>query len=87
MTRTIIVTCPTLLIACGKKEDPVLPESFRVNTIQVDGAAWFGFTLPLGPSLDGPLFLSQYSFPGIKPGTYQMPIQEWFAMGSVHELP
>ncbi len=36
MTRTIIMTCLTLLIACGKKEDPVLQESFRVNAIQVD---------------------------------------------------
>ena len=33
----------------------------------VNGNTYFGYTLPLGPAQGGPLFLSQYSFLGIKP--------------------
>ncbi len=32
-----------------------------------NGASYYGHTLPIGPELGGPLFLSQYSFLGIKP--------------------
>jgi hypothetical protein len=32
-----------------------------------NGATYYGFNLPVGPNLGGPLFLSQYSFLGIKP--------------------
>lgn len=32
-----------------------------------NGATYYGHTLPVGPNLGGPLFLSQYSFLGIKP--------------------
>jgi len=37
MTRTMIMIYLVVLTACGKKGDPVLQESFRVNAIQVDG--------------------------------------------------
>lgn len=39
MTRTIIMTALVLLMACGKKDPPVLQESFRVNAIQVNDKA------------------------------------------------
>ncbi len=33
----------------------------------INGSTYYGYTLPLGPALGGPLFLSQYSFMGINP--------------------
>ncbi len=32
-----------------------------------NGAAYYGYTLPLGPAMGGPLFFSHYSFLGINP--------------------
>ncbi|MFD2919072.1 glucoamylase family protein [Terrimonas rubra] len=32
-----------------------------------NGATYYGYNLPVGPNMGGPLFLSQYSFLGIKP--------------------
>ena len=37
------------------------------NGAMVNNNTYFGFQLPLGPALGGPLFLSQYSFLGINP--------------------
>lgn len=37
------------------------------NGAMVNNNTYFGFQLPLGPNLGGPLFLSQYSFLGINP--------------------
>ena len=37
------------------------------NGAMVNNNTYFGFQLPLGPALGGPLFLSQYSFVGINP--------------------
>jgi hypothetical protein len=36
-----------------------------------NGATYFGYQLPLGPSIGGPLFLSQYSFLGVNPNGLQ----------------
>ena len=37
------------------------------NGAIVNNSTYFGFQLPLGPALGGPLFLSHYSFTGINP--------------------
>lgn len=45
----------------------VYDQGFARNGAHVTNQSHYGFQLPLGPSLGGPLFLSQYSFLGINP--------------------
>ena len=46
--------------------DPrVYHKGFAVGRHFLNGKAYYGVTLPLGPPFGGPLFLSQYSFCGI----------------------
>lgn len=37
----------------------------------INGASYFGYQLPLGPSVGGPLFFSHYSFLGVNPNGLQ----------------
>lgn len=45
----------------------VYEQGFARNGAQVSNQNHYGFQLPLGPSLGGPLFFSHYSFLGINP--------------------
>lgn len=45
----------------------VYEQGFARNGAQVTNQNHFGFQLPLGPSLGGPLFFSHYSFLGVNP--------------------
>ncbi len=45
----------------------VYKEGFARNGAMVNGSAYYGFPLPLGPAQGGPLFWSHYSFLGINP--------------------
>ena len=45
----------------------VYDQGFARNGAQVTNQSHYGFQLPLGPSLGGPLFFSHYSFLGINP--------------------
>jgi hypothetical protein len=45
----------------------VYDSGWASNGAFVNGASYYGYTLPLGPATGGPLFLSQYSFLGINP--------------------
>jgi hypothetical protein len=45
----------------------VYDSGWASNGAFVNGASYYGYTLPLGPAAGGPLFLSQYSFLGINP--------------------
>jgi hypothetical protein len=48
--------------------DPrVYHKGFAVGRHFLNGKPYYGITLPLGPSMGGPLFMSQYSFCGIDP--------------------
>lgn len=45
----------------------VYTNGFARNGSMQNGAAYYGYTLPLGPAYGGPLFLAHYSFLGINP--------------------
>lgn len=45
----------------------VYTQGFARNGSMVNGAVFYGYTLPLGQNLGGPLFFSHYSFLGINP--------------------
>jgi hypothetical protein len=46
---------------------PVYDSGFARNGAMVNGNTYYGYQLPLGPNLGGPLFFAHYSFLGIKP--------------------
>jgi hypothetical protein len=45
----------------------VYTSGWKSGTGFINGNTYYGYTLPLGPSLGGPLFFEQYSFLGINP--------------------
>ncbi len=45
----------------------VYTNGWKGNSTFTNGNSYYGFTLPLGPALGGPLFFSHYSFLGINP--------------------
>ena len=45
----------------------VYQNGFATGSAYLNGANFYNYTLPLGPSLGGPLFFSHYSFLGINP--------------------
>ena len=45
----------------------VYQNGFSTGSAYLNGANFYNYTLPLGPSLGGPLFFSHYSFLGINP--------------------
>ncbi len=47
----------------------VYDNGWATNGGMKNGAAYYGFTLPLGPNLGGPLFFEHYSFLGINPNS------------------
>ena len=47
------------------------------NGAMINNNTYFGFQLPLGPALGGPLFLSQYSFLGINPNGLNDPYADY----------
>jgi hypothetical protein len=46
---------------------PVYDSGFARNGAMVNNSSYYGFTLPLGEALGGPLFFEHYSFLGINP--------------------
>ncbi|HET6995889.1 MAG TPA: glucoamylase family protein [Chitinophagaceae bacterium] len=46
---------------------PVYDSGFARNGAMANGSTYYGYQLPLGPNLGGPLFFEHYSFLGIKP--------------------
>ena len=46
---------------------PVYDSGFARNGAMRNGSSYYGYTLPLGESLGGPLFFEHYSFLGINP--------------------
>lgn len=59
------------VLAAGAPEHPIDPRLYErcwcAGAWFENGETRFGVTLPLGPPLGGPLFLSQYSFLGLDP--------------------
>ncbi len=47
--------------------DTVYQQGWKSSTSYLNGNTYYNLQLPLGPSMGGPLFLSQYSFLGINP--------------------
>ena len=45
----------------------VYDSGYARNGSMMNGATYYGYQLPLGPNLGGPLFFAHYSFLGIKP--------------------
>ncbi len=54
-------------LASNRIPATVYTNGWTRNGAMVNNNTYFGFQLPLGPALGGPLFLSQYSFVGINP--------------------
>ncbi|MEP6749282.1 MAG: glucoamylase family protein, partial [Bacteroidota bacterium] len=46
---------------------PVYDSGWASNGAMVNGASYYGYSLPLGPAAGGPLFFSHYSFLGVNP--------------------
>ncbi len=61
---TLAASAPT---ATNRIPPIVYANGWARNGAMVNNNTYFGFQLPLGPALGGPLFLSQYSFVGINP--------------------
>lgn len=61
----------TYVMAASSKNysipDTVYQKGFARDGAMRNGKTFYGYTLPLGPDLGGPLFLSHYSFMGIDP--------------------
>ena len=51
-----------------------------------NGASYFGYQLPLGPSLGGPLFFSHYSFLGVNPNGLQDAYANYIIQTTNHTL-
>ena len=51
-----------------------------------NGAAYYGYTLPLGPALGGPLFFAHYSFLGIDPRGLADPYANYQVQNTNHTL-
>lgn len=62
ITYLLATSSPTFAIPKS-----VYDQGFARNGAQVTNQSHYGFQLPLGPSLGGPLFFSHYSFLGINP--------------------
>ena len=62
ITYLLAASSPTFAIP-----KTVYDQGFARNGAQVSNQNHYGFQLPLGPSLGGPLFLAHYSFLGINP--------------------
>lgn len=62
ITYVLAASSPTFGISKA-----VYEQGFARNGAQVSNQTHYGFQLPLGPSLGGPLFFSHYSFLGINP--------------------
>ena len=61
----------TYIMAASSNTDSIPPAAytngFTRNGAMVNNNSYYGYTLPLGPAMGGPLFWSHYSFLGINP--------------------
>lgn len=59
------------VLAASSPTHPISPEVYHKGWASgpafINGSDYYGITLPLGPKLGGPLFLSHYSFLGLDP--------------------
>lgn len=62
ITYVLAASSPTYTIS-----KPVYHNGFARNGGMANGQSYYGFTLPLGEPLGGPLFFAHYSFLGLKP--------------------
>jgi hypothetical protein len=64
-------TLVTYVLAASSKTHPisktVYDSGFANNGVIKNGNSYYGYVLPLGPPLGGPLFFEHYSFQGIDP--------------------
>ena len=66
VTYVLAASSPTHPVA-----KPVYDSGYARNGAMVNGASYYGYTLPLGPAYGGPLFFEHYSFLGIDPNGLQ----------------
>ncbi|HZI53328.1 MAG TPA: glucoamylase family protein, partial [Chitinophagaceae bacterium] len=63
----------TYVLAASSSTHPVpkivYDNGWASNGGMINGNSYYGYQLPLGPELGGPLFFSHYSFLGINPGS------------------
>ncbi|MEO7766815.1 MAG: glucoamylase family protein, partial [Ferruginibacter sp.] len=52
----------------------------------INGNSYYGYTLPLGPPLGGPLFFSHYSFAGVNPNGLSDPYANYATQTKNHTL-
>ena len=64
----------------------VYDNGWASNGNMKNGAVNYGIQLPLGPSLGGPLFFSQYSFLGINPHDLTDVYANYFTQNTAHSL-
>jgi hypothetical protein len=62
ITYVLAASSPTHAIT-----KPVYDSGYARNGMMVNNSSYYGYQLPLGPNLGGPLFFEHYSFLGINP--------------------
>lgn len=81
VTYVLAASSPTYPIP-----DSVYHEGFARNGAFVNGNSYYGYKLPLGSNLGGPLFLSQYTFLGINPTGLKDKYADYWLQNRNHSL-
>jgi hypothetical protein len=65
---------------------PVYTNGWKGSASFVNGNTYYGYVLPLGPNLGGPLFFEHYSFQGINPNGLTDPSANYTTQTTNHTL-
>lgn len=80
----------TYVLAASSPTHPITKEVYQQgwarNGAMVNNASYFGYRLPLGPNMGGPLFFAHYSFLGLNPKGLKDQYADYWEQNKTHTL-